>query len=185
MQESQGHGNPLQCSCRGCLEDSIPGDFSPWCHKEWDVTERLTHTWLVSAWVILTSPPLASRSWGCFTIWGCFTLKSSFSSVLVCSPELQGWIEKTGVVFSCKDSCPVQPVRSSPVYAPRPLLRVSAAFPSLQEHGAGDRGEGCGRTLACWLGLGPSLPPSAPCLILFCFSRSPLAGHFHGTIQPP
>ena len=105
MQESQGHGNPLQCSC---LENSIPGDFSPWGHKEWDVTERLTHTWLVSARVILTSPPLASRSWGCFTVWGCFTLESSFSLVLVCSPELQGRVEKTGVVFSCKDSCPVQ-----------------------------------------------------------------------------
>ena len=39
-------------------------DFSPWGHKEWDVTERLTHTWFISARVILTSLPLASWSWG-------------------------------------------------------------------------------------------------------------------------
>ena len=37
-----GHDNPLQYSC---LENSMV-DYSPWGHKELDMTEQLSTTWL-------------------------------------------------------------------------------------------------------------------------------------------
>ena len=38
------HGNPLQCSCLENPKTEESGKLQPWCRKESDKTEQLTHT---------------------------------------------------------------------------------------------------------------------------------------------
>ena len=92
-----------------------------------------------------------------------------------CLPSSMGLSSHVRTVALSSQSGPPQSMH------PGPFSDLSAAFPWLQEHGAGDRGEGCGQTLS--LLAGP--PPDCTLPHLFCLSQSLLAGHLHGALQPP
>ena len=147
-------------------------DFSPWGHKEWDVTEQLTHTWLKAPGDPDTCTPgsqVLGAVFGRRALVQCWL--SPFSPEATELPFLQGAIYHLGVFYSGKflligsglspraagtDCRPSSPGWSSHVRTadlssqsgppqsmyPGPFSDLSAAFLWLQEHGAEGRGEG-------------------------------------------